>query len=60
MVELFNRVESSIPNVRKGKPLTPFSDRMNNIDGLDVYFNVGVHEKYKFAGEEDHDTKRMG
>ncbi|MBY8286718.1 ATP-binding protein [Vibrio fluvialis] len=56
---VIHRVESSIPNVRKGKPLTPFSDRMN-IDGLDVYFNVGVHEKYKFAGEEDHDTKKNG
>ncbi|MAJ69164.1 MAG: hypothetical protein CBB67_013350 [Alteromonadaceae bacterium TMED7] len=52
-------IKSSIPSLRKGKPITPFSDRMST-EGLDVYFNVGVHEKYKFAGEEENDSKQNG
>jgi hypothetical protein len=53
------RIQSSIPNLRKGKPLTPFSDRMNT-EGLDVYFNVGVHEKYIFSGEEGNNSRDNG
>lgn len=53
------RIQSSIPSLRKGKPLTPFSDRMSS-EGLDVYFNVGVHEKYIFAGEEGNSARKNG
>lgn len=52
-------IQSSIPNLRKGKPLTPFSDRMST-EGLDVYFNVGVHEKYIFSGEEGNNSRDNG
>ncbi|HAS1186185.1 TPA: hypothetical protein I3819_004579, partial [Enterobacter cloacae] len=44
---------NAIPDIRKGKPLTPFSSRVKT-DGLDVYFNIGVHEKYRFSGEQEH------
>jgi len=52
-------INSAIPSLRPGKPLTPFSDRMRS-DGLDIYFNVGVHEKYRFSGEDEHDAKKNG
>lgn len=46
-------IRNAIPDIRKGKPLTPFSSRVKT-DGLDVYFNIGVHEKYRFSGEQEH------
>lgn len=54
-----SHIENLIPNIRKGKPLTPFSARINT-DGLEVYFNIGVHESYKFSGEEEHNTIENG
>ncbi|WP_141561204.1 ATP-binding protein [Serratia marcescens] len=56
---LTSQIKNSIPNIRKGKPLTPFSSRINS-EGLEVYFNAGVHENYRFSGEEEHNTINNG
>jgi hypothetical protein len=53
-------IKSSIPGLRMTTPLLPFTDRINDFDGINVYFNVGVHEGYRFSGEADHDTKNNG
>ncbi|HDO1321267.1 ATP-binding protein [Aeromonas sp. SG16] len=54
------KIQSAIPSLRLGTPLPPFSDRLSAYDGLDVFFDVGVHHGYRFSGEADHDTKQNG
>lgn len=49
-------IPSTNPDLRQVSPIIPFG-LQKNFGKLKVFFNIGVHEKYKYAGEIDHNPK---
>ncbi|MGE4765333.1 ATP-binding protein [Yersinia enterocolitica] len=49
-------ISSKLPSLRQGRPLVPFTDRMSS-NNVDIFFDVGAHSEFKFAGEVGHNPK---